>query len=386
YAVYRSREKSAPFQSADTGHRSFCMVEPIENAPRCYRCHDKAIEVIGVLDVCLSMEDAEISIRNNRNLMLSFTGLSIVLTAALLSFMVRRFITRPIDDLVGAMRHVEAGNLDVKVKVRSKDELGSLANSFNRMIERLDQAQKELEKFHNRQLLRADRLASLGEMATGIAHEIKNPLAGISGAAQLLFKEFPPGDTRSEVMGEMISLIDRLDNTIKNLLNFARYTEPEFVPADINEVIEKVIFFVKQVPEGKKAKFTTEYDPSMEKIEIDADQMKQVFLNLFLNAFQEKAEGCEITVKTYAEALPGFMEIRHRKHFIMVSVIDNGPGIPSDKLGRIFQPFYTTKETGTGLGLPITRKIIDLHEGRITVESEVGKGTAFHIFLPKKKL
>ncbi len=234
--------------------------------------------------------------------------------------------------------------------------------------------------------MRADRLASLGEMAAGIAHEIKNPLAGISGAAQLLSREIPAGDSRAGIMEEMIALISRLDKTIKNLLNFARYTEPEFAPANINEVIEKVIFFVRQVPEGKKASFVTQFDQAMEEIEVDADQMKQVFLNLFLNALQAKAEDCEITVKTYGEALPGLMEPSHRKHFIMVSVIDNGPGITTDKLGKIFQPFYTTREEGTGLGLSITRKIVDLHEGRITVESEVGKGTAFHIFLPKKKL
>jgi signal transduction histidine kinase len=386
YAVYRSPEKAAPFQSADTGHRSFCMVEPIENSPECYGCHDKTIEVIGVLDVCLTMEDAEKSIRYNRNLMLSFTGLSIVLTAALLSFMVRRFITRPIDDLVGAMRHVEAGNLEVQVDVRSKDELGSLSNSFNRMIERLDRTNKELEKFHHRQLLRVDRLASLGEMAAGVAHEIKNPLAGISGAAQVLSREFPAGDSRAGIMAEMITLINRLDNTIKNLLNFARYTEPEFALANINDVVEKVIFFVKQVAEGRKARFIREYDPSMEEIEVDSEQIKQVFLNLFLNALQAKSEDCEITVKTYGEAPPGFMESPHRRNFVMVSVIDNGPGMPPDKLSKIFQPFFTTKDAGTGLGLSITRKILDLHEGRVTVESDVGTGTSFHIFLPKKKL
>jgi len=386
YAIYRSPERSAPFQSRDTGRRSFCMVEPIENQPKCYGCHDKTQEVLGVLDVCLSMEDTLMSIDKNKETLYRSILIAILLTGGLLSFIFRRFVNRPIEELLKAMEKVEAGDLSVRVRVRSRDELGTLAGSFNRMIERLEKAQKELEKLHHRQLLRADRLASLGEMAAGIAHEIKNPLAGIYGVTQVLMREFPEGDPRHDVIREMVELVKRLDNTIKNLLNFARYTEPEFVPTNVNDVIEKVIFFVKQIPEGKKAKFLREFDPAMEEIDLDAEQMKQVFLNLFLNSLQAKPDGCEITVKTYRETPPGFLEGIPRKNYVMITVSDNGPGIPPDRVSKIFQPFYTTKESGTGLGLSITRKIVDMHEGRITVESEPGRGTTFYIFLPKRKL
>jgi len=377
YAVYRSPERSTPFKSEDTGHRSFCMVEPIENEKRCQRCHRPDIEVLGVLDVCLSMEATEKDIEVNRILILSFTGLAILLTSAMVSFLLKRFVSSPVSRLVGTMESVEAGKLDGRVDIRSEDELGRLGKSFNEMIRKLSDAQAEIERFHHRQLARADRLASLGEMAAGIAHEIKNPLAGIYGAAQVLSREFSGKDPRKEVVDEMMSLIRRLDNTIRDLLNFARYTEPQFTKGNLNDVIDKVLFLVQQIPEGKRAKIRREFDPAMPAVDMDVEQVKQVFLNLVLNAFQAKPDGCSLTVRTHAEVPPEVEGIRHRGRFVMAVVKDDGPGIPPDRLGKIFQPFYTTKESGTGLGLSMTRKILDLHEGWITAESEEGTGYNF---------
>lgn len=386
YAVYRSPERSTPFTSADTGHRSFCMVEPIENEARCHKCHRPEREVLGVLDVCLSMEGTEKTIEFNRNLMLSFTGLAIVLTLALTSILLRRFVSTPVAKLVRTMESVEAGKLDGRVDIRSGDELGRLGASFNEMIRKLSEAQAEIEKLHHRQLARADRLASLGEMAAGIAHEIKNPLAGIYGAAQILSKEFPETDPRRAIVGEMMGLVKRLDGTIRDLLNFARYTEPQFSKANVNEVIDKVLFLVQQIPEGKRARIVRDYDPAMPEIEMDQEQIKQVFLNLVLNALQAKPEGVTLTIRTRADVPAGFAEIRPRARFVTARVEDDGPGIPPERLGKVFQPFFTTKEGGTGLGLSMTRKILDLHDGLITVESEPGKGAAFTVFLPKVKL
>jgi len=385
YAVYRSPERSTPFKSEDTGHRSFCMVEPIENEQRCQRCHRPDVEVLGVLDVCLSMEATEKDIEVNRLLILSFTGLAILLTSAMVSILLKRFVSSPVSRLVDTMESVEAGKLDGRVDIRSGDELERLGNSFNEMIRKLSDAQAEIERFHHRQLARADRLASLGEMAAGIAHEIKNPLAGIYGAAQVLSREFDEKDPRREVVDEMMSLVRRLDNTIRDLLNFARYTEPLFTQGNLNEVIDKVLFLVQQIPEGKRAKIRREFDPAMPAIDMDAEQVKQVFLNLVLNALQAKPDGCILTVRTHAEIPPGVAGIRHRGRFVMAVVEDDGPGIPPERIGKIFQPFYTTKESGTGLGLSMTRKILDLHEGWITAESGVGRGASFSVFLPKAK-
>jgi two-component system NtrC family sensor kinase len=386
YTVYRSPERSTPFQSEVTGHRSFCMVEPIENDAKCRRCHPKNVEVLGVLDVCLSMEETEKKNEFNRFLLLSFTGLAIVLTSVLTSVLLRRFVSVPVAALVRTMESVEAGKLDGRVEVRSGDELGRLGNSFNEMIRKLSDAQGELEKFHHRQLVRADRLASLGEMAAGIAHEIKNPLAGIYGAAQILVNEFPEGDPKREIVGEMMALVNRLDNTIKDLLNFARYTEPQFTKGNLNDVIDKVLFLVQQIPEGKRARIVREFDPAMPEIEMDPEQMKQVFLNLALNALQAAPGGVTLTIRTRGDAPAEGDAVRHRARYVMASVADDGPGIPPDKLGKIFQPFFTTKEHGTGLGLSMTRKILDLHEGRITAESRPGSGAIFTVFLPKAKL
>ncbi|MDD5762323.1 MAG: ATP-binding protein [bacterium] len=386
YTVYRSPERSTPFQSDVTGHRSFCMVEPIENDAKCRRCHPKEIEVLGVLDVCLSMEETERKNEYNRFLILSFTGLAIVLTSGLTSILLKRFVSRPVERLVKTMESVEAGKLDGRVDIRSGDELGRLGNSFNEMIRKLSEAQDELEKFHHRQLARADRLASLGEMAAGIAHEIKNPLAGIYGAAQVLANEFPEGDPKREIVGEMMILVKRLDNTIKDLLNFARYTEPQFTKGNLNDVIDKVLFLVQQIPEGKRARIVREFDPGMPEIEMDPEQLKQVFLNLALNALQAAPDGVTLTVRTHGDVPAEGGEVLRRARYVMASVTDDGPGIPPDKLGKVFQPFFTTKESGTGLGLSMTRKILDLHEGRIAAESGPGAGATFTVFLPKAKM
>jgi signal transduction histidine kinase len=362
------------------------MVEPIENEARCMRCHRKEMETLGVLDVCLSMEDTEKKIEFNRVLMLSFTGLAIILTSGLTSILLRRFVSTPVAKLVRTMESVEAGKLDGRVEIRSSDELGRLGNSFNEMIRNLSDAQDEIEKFHHRQLARADRLASLGEMAAGIAHEIKNPLAGIYGAAQILSREFSEGDPKREILGEMMTLMKRLDQTIRDLLNFSRYSEPQFSMVNLNEVIEKVLFLVKQIPEGKRATISREFDPGMPEIEVDQEQIKQVFLNLVLNALQAKPEGCTLTIRTHSEIPPEVPEVKLRTRFVMATVIDDGPGISAEKIGKIFHPFFTTKDSGTGLGLSMTRKILDLHDGWITAASQEGKGATFTVFLPRRKL
>ncbi len=388
YDTYRKPgpDRSTPFASSSTGHRSFCMVEPIENQPSCRRCHPAAREVLGVLDVCLSMEETEKKIESNRLILLSFTGLAILLTSLLNSILLKRFVSTPVARLVGTMMSVEAGKLDVKVDVQSGDELGRLGSSFNEMIRKLAEAQAEIERFHHRQLARADRLASLGEMAAGIAHEIKNPLAGIYGAAQVLAREFPEGDVKREIVEEMMSLIKRLDNTIRDMLNFSRYTEPRFAKGNINDVIEKVLFLIQQIREGKRAKIVRDFDPAMPEIEMDAEQIKQVFLNLALNALQADPDGCTLTIRTYSDVPPEIEDLKHHSRFVMVTVSDDGPGIPADKLGKIFQPFFTTKETGTGLGLSMTRKILDMHDGWITAGNLLDKGATFSVFLPKEKL
>lgn len=385
YTVYRSPERSQPYQDEGTSYRSLCKVEEIPNEAQCQGCHDPRNEVLGALVVCLSMKDVEEIIRLNEQVTILVTGLSILLTAVLIAILLRRFVSTPVARLVKTMRSVESGKLDQRVDIRSSDEFGELGNSFNEMTRRLADAEGELERLHHLQLARADRLASLGEMAAGIAHEIKNPLAGLQGAAQVLKDDFPVEDPRRAVIEEMLVLLKRLDNSIKDLLNFSRHTEPSFVRISLNDVVEKVVFLVKQVREGKRANIVLDLDQALPPVEMDPDQLKQVFLNLFLNAIQAKPDGCTLTVRTFAEVPLDAGEEKRRAGYVMCSIADDGPGIPPDMLGRIFLPFVTTKEGGTGLGLPMTRKILDLHDGWITVQSEIGKGTTFRVFLPKTK-
>jgi signal transduction histidine kinase len=170
------------------------------------------------------------------------------------------------------------------------------------------------------------------------------------------------------------------------MLNFSRFTEPRFAKGNLNDVIEKVIFLVQQIREGKRAKIIRDFDPAMPEIEMDAEQIKQVFLNLALNALQANPDGCTLTVRTFSDLPVEVEDIKHHARFVMATISDDGPGIPADKLGKIFQPFFTTKESGTGLGLSMTRKILDLHDGWITAGNGPERGAVFSVFLPKEKL
>nr|NIS43447.1 histidine kinase [Desulfuromonadales bacterium] len=226
------------------------------------------------------------------------------------------------------------------------DEIGSLMHSFNSMVTNLEKAKRELESYHYRQMERADRLASVGEMATGLAHEIKNPLAGISGAISVLAGEFPEDDVRRQVVDEILEQIKRLDKTVTDLLYFGRPGKPEFTFADINELADKTLFLLSQHPEARNVHRVKELTRDLPLAWVDPKQVQQVFLNVIINAVQAMKDGG--TLSLYTE--------RHQigsREMIRIRIADTGGGIPEEKLDKIFTPFFTTKTQGTGLGLAI---------------------------------
>jgi signal transduction histidine kinase len=275
------------------------------------------------------------------------------------------------------MAKVEAGDLSVRIVHAPKDEIGRLTTSFNSMIERLETAKNELDIYHFNQMERADRLASIGEMAAGIAHEIKNPLTGIASAITIINDDFSTSDPRKEILGEVLEQVKRMDKTVNDLLFFGRPTDPEPVCTDINTVLRKTLIFASQHrgSQGGVIEKVLDLQKDLPPVYVDPKQIQQVFLNLILNAIQAMQSGGILTIKST-------LIHEESQHWVTVSISDTGQGIPSQILGKIFTPFFTTKAQGTGLGLAICHKLVEQQGGTIRVESEDGKGTDFYIELP----
>jgi PAS domain S-box-containing protein len=237
------------------------------------------------------------------------------------------------------------------------------------------------------QIRRSDRLASLGTLSAGMAHEIKNPLVSIKTFAQLLPERYQESDFRNTFSSLIVHEIDRIDSLVNQLLRFARPAKPLLRPMHVHEVLEKTLQLVQHRLYQKEIKLTRTLEASLDTIRADSDQMEQVFLNFFLNAMDAMRRGGELTVET--EIRTGDSLVTHllpadeeRHEALCVSIRDTGEGIKKEDIARVFDPFFTTKDFGTGLGLSVVHGIIEEHGGQIEVESEVAKGTVFHIFLP----
>ncbi len=235
---------------------------------------------------------------------------------------------------------------------------------------------KEIEA----RMRRVDKLASLGQLASGLAHEIKNPLAGIGSAIQVLTSKLHIEDHQQEIVQEILKQINRLDGTIKNLLNFAKPGLPRLVPADLKEIIEAVIFLVSQQINKQNIQTRLDFQNDLPKIRIDAQQIQQALLNVVLNAVEAMPSGGKLTIAAEIKFMPG--SAKKERPYVSLLVSDTGIGITKEVKTQIFNPFFTTKRSGTGLGLSITHWIIEQHQGRINVQSEAGKGTSFAIDLP----
>lgn len=232
-------------------------------------------------------------------------------------------------------------------------------------------------------LRKGERLASLGILAAGMAHEIKNPLGGIRGASQLLSKEMGEGHLMQEYTDVIIREVDRLNMIIQGLLDFSSPPELKLRPTNIHQVLERVASLVRMESPSDKVRFIRNFDPSLPEVPADPDQLSQVFLNLFKNGIE--AMGGEGLLSLTTRMLPGYrmQDGEHeKKGMIAVDVEDTGCGIDPGEIGKIFDPFCTHKAGGVGLGLSISHRIIEEHGGKIEVTSTPGKGTCFHVCLP----
>ena len=238
------------------------------------------------------------------------------------------------------------------------------------------------------QIRRSDRLASLGTLSAGMAHEIKNPLVSIKTFTQLLPERYQDSEFRETFSNLIGHEIDRIDSLVNQLLRFARPAKPLLKPMHVHEVLEKSLMLVGHRLYQKEIKLTRSWDAEVDTIRADADQLEQVFLNFFLNAMDAMEHGGELNVETQIRTADnwvgniGTMSATDTREVLYVTVRDNGEGISEEDVGHVFDPFFTTKDYGTGLGLSVVHGIIQEHGGQIEVESEKARGTAFHISLP----
>jgi signal transduction histidine kinase len=354
---------------------------PIDNQPACFKCHGTEKKTLGILDVEISLEEVSRSIQKlkKEHLIDALIGFSLIIGAFL--FIIGILIDRPISKMIRTLQKIETGDLSVRMDADAKDEFGILARSFNDMLESLESAKEEIEHAHLVQMQKASRLASLGEIISGIAHEVKNPLTGISCAVQVLQSELDSPGSKKGITTEILTQINRLDKIVKDLLSYAKPKPPQFLHAKINDVIEKALFFV--YPEAKKLKVAIETNIEMDfpEMKMDPDQIQQVFLNIMINALQATPEGGKLSISVLQKDYK--IRSHHRYDKVLeVRFHDSGRGIPPEDLQSIFEPFFTKKTKGTGLGLFISQKIVEEHGGEITVESEVGKGSIFTVYLP----
>jgi signal transduction histidine kinase len=355
------------------------MIKPIYNEASCHTCHGSKAKVIGILNINYSLGRTRMQMLDASRIFIASSIAITLFLAVAISLILLKFVKKPLDMMIERMSLVEKGDLNVRIEYHGKDEIGRLITSFNSMVDRLDTAKVELEQLHFQQLERADRLASIGEMAAGIAHEIKNPLAGISAAVSIIRDDIPADDPRNSILSEVLQQVQRLDKTVNDLLFFGKPSLPELTSIDINQVIDMTCKFASQHRSVMNIEKRINLSPDLPPVYADGKQMQQVFLNLFLNAFQAMPGGGVLSITSSCL-------MRQNREYVRIDVADTGPGIPPQILEKIFTPFFTTKAQGTGLGLPICCKLVNMHNGDIRVSSDNKQGTVFTIELPSCRI
>jgi signal transduction histidine kinase len=366
-------------------------------------------EVIGHIEIGLSLDRVNQSISEARVAAYLFTLLITLGAIFILAFIVGA-ITRPVTALVDVTDQVSRGDLSRRVQVNQHDEIGHLGETFNRMIESLEQSRDEIEQYNRNleekiiertnqledaqaQLIQSEKMGAIGQLAAGVAHELNNPLGGILGYAQFtlekLNKNIPEKTTSKEIQSYVRYVSDieaqarRCKTIVQNLLRFSRSSRSvDFEEVDLNKAIEETLSFVAHQLHLNQIELTVKLDPRLPHVQGNAGQLQQVFTNLIINAMHASQTGSVIEIQSrFSPALGEFGGAAE------LLFIDHGHGIKEEHLQKIFEPFFTTKEIGkgTGLGLSVSYGIIKEHGGEITVNSVVDKGTTFTVVLPLQK-
>ncbi len=384
------------------GHRAMIGMQAIRNEPTCASasCHEHPASqtVLGVVEVAYSLDEIDQSLKDYALQFIGITLLCILGLSMGVGFMLQRLVYVPLNDLDGAAQRIIAGELEQHIPVRSSDDFGRVAGSFNTMSAALHESKVQMQELvqsletkvqeRTRELLAARaevaqgvKLAAIGVLASGIAHELNNPLTGVLTFTSLMRKKVADGSEDADDLDLVIRETKRCASIIKRLLDFAREKAPTSGYCNINQVVDDTVRMVYQPASLQHIRIASELGEGLPAIWCDADLIKQVVMNLLVNAQQSIEGSGVVTVRTrLSTAVMG----AGSQDMLELSVSDTGCGIPAANLERIFDPFFTSKEVGkgTGLGLSVSYGIVRTHGGRITVESTPGEGSTFHVFLP----
>ena len=316
---------------------------------------------------------ATISLRDpERHTLLIVAGAIAVAICAVSMFVLAYLVQRPMVELQEKMGEVGEGNLDVEVGFAQRnDEIGDLGRNFNHMVEQLRESREEIERLHRTQISRAEYMSSMGELATGLAHEIRNPLAGVAGVIEIVARDLPSTSPACEVAKDVRQEIARISRILTDLLETARPHPPQIRRSNLNTTVEHAVMLARQQVLSKPIRIELEKAVELPEVEHDSDQIHHVLLNLLLNAVQSMDGEGTVRVRLAPSGSSAAIEVS-----------DTGRGIAPRDLPNIFRPFYTTKGNGTGLGLSLARRIVEEHHGRIEVRSKVGEGSQFTVLLP----
>ncbi len=384
-----------------SGERVLGIIRPVENRPACYgaNCHPPGRSVLGTLDTVLSLANVDAQLADYRRYLGWLTALSVLLGSLISVGFILFEVHRPVRELIAGTKKVAGGDLDHRLAVRSEDELGELAASFNKMTEDLARARaeitawtrsledraarktQELEQAYTG-LVASEKMASLGKLAATVAHEVNNPLFGILTYSRLVLKDLeeasPTWSSKPQAV-EQLRIIEReskrCGEIMKNLLAFARQAPPRRQPQDVNVLLRRALVLVRHQLELQGIELADNLAPDLPLCMCDGDQIQQVALVLLVNAIEALPAGGRLEVETSLDPSGAAIQLRVR---------DSGAGIAPDVLPHIFEPFFTTKEHQhrTGLGLAVASNIAGRHNGRLTVQSEPERGAEFTLTLP----
>ncbi len=390
------------FQSPK-GYRVLGVITPIRNEPSCYNapCHEHPANqtVLGVLDVMLplkAMDASLVQLRHSTYLGGALMLLSVTLFSGIFIWIM---VNIPVRRLTQGTHEITKGNLDYRIKVHSSDEVGDLADSFNKMTEELGRARDELTEWTQTleerveqktdelrralsNMVQMEKMASLGKLAASVAHELNNPLAGILAYAKLLKKKIAKGnmseEESKEIEAELVMIADesaRCGNIVNNLLLFSRQKVGDFQPQNLTPIIEQSLRLIAHHLSMNNVRCEVDLPGNLVETICDPQQIEQALIALEINAIEAMPGGGTLRIE---------MRLREKEREVEIRVIDNGIGINEEDLEHIFEPFFTTKKDGkgTGLGLAVVHGIIERHNGKIEVQSKLNVGTTFIVTLP----
>ncbi|HEY3154950.1 MAG TPA: ATP-binding protein [Candidatus Binatia bacterium] len=348
-------------------------------------------EIVGAFVLGRRGTGYNLTLEARRNRIILTTSLLIALLTAVILILVQRNVSRPIKQLIERIRAIGEGRWEKRIEIDGKNEISSLALEFNLMCERLEDLYGRFDREQHerlnleRSLRQSEKLASVGQLAAGLAHEIGTPLNIIGGRAEFLLRRPRNHEEISDNLQIIRSQIDRIAGIVRQLLEFSRRREPAFRNVELSPLVQKVIGLLEHKIAEKNVTVALKIDRSLPPVPADPDQLQQVFLNLFLNSLQALRSGGRIDISAKiasSEIEDGNYDGKERK--LRLEFEDNGAGIPAEHLSQVFDPFFTTKDVGegTGLGLSVSYGIIKDHGGEIRVDSKPGEYTRFTILLP----